>query len=179
MKTDNIFEAVSEKFGVGKIPCAIIGGVAINFYHYTRNTTDVDFIICHDDLTQAMQALEGLGYRLAHQQDTFAQMETNDPNLVDVDLMFVDKATMDAILATAREVRIRGKNFFIPSLDNLIALKLHSCKASKRRELKDLLDIVMLIQVNKVDVAADGFKELCLKFGNDYLYQKIIEHCQG
>jgi hypothetical protein len=61
-------------------------------------------------------------------------------------------------------------------LQNLIALKLHSSKGSKFRELKDLLDVVMLIKINGIDPKSDEFRKLCLKYANDALYRKIIEH---
>lgn len=176
MAIDDVFEAVSGDFGKGKIPCVVIGGIAVNFYKYNRQTTDVDFLLCKEDLERATQSLGKLGYRLARQQDTFAQFESEKPDLEDVDLMFVDKDTLDEILKDAQEMKMRGRVYLVPSLWNLIALKLHSSKGSKFRELKDLLDIVLLIKINGIDPKKTQFKEFCLKFGNEDLYQKIIEH---
>lgn len=38
-----------------------------------------------------------------------------------------------------------------------------------------MLDIIELIKVNKVDVKNAEFKELCLKYGSEEFYQKILE----
>jgi hypothetical protein len=35
--------------------------------------------------------------------------------------------------------------------------------------------IVALIRINKVDVKAAGFKEMCLKYGTEELYSKILK----
>ncbi len=179
MTIENVFNAVADDFGKGKIPCLIIGGIAVNFYKYNRQTTDVDFMLDKASYDQARRGLEKLGYHLARQQDTFAQFESAQPDLTDIDLMFVDTETLAEVLKDAQEIVMRGKTYLVPSLNNLIALKLHSSKGSKHRELKDLLDIVMLIKINKIDTTAKSFRELCLKFGNEHLYQKIIEHSPG
>ncbi|MCG3205380.1 MAG: hypothetical protein KCHDKBKB_02100 [Elusimicrobia bacterium] len=176
MAIDNVFEAVSHDFGKGKIPCVIIGGLAVNFYQYNRQTTDVDFLICKEDFARACDGLKKLGYKLVHQQENFAQFETNKKGLMDVDLMFVDKETLGEILKDAQEIIIRGNIFLVPSLWNLIALKLHSSKGSKFRELKDLLDVVLLAKMNNVDVHGEKFRDFCLKYGNDDLYRKVVEH---
>ncbi len=154
----------------------VIGGIAVNFHKYARQTTDVDFMLCKEDFSRAKQSLEKRGYSLWHEQDTFAQFRTNDKSLADVDLMFVDKATLDEILKDAQELNVRGKIYWVPSLKNLMALKLHSSKGSKFRELKDLLDIVLLVKANNVDVNSQEFRALCVKYGNDELYKKIVEH---
>jgi len=67
--------------------------------------------------------------------------------------------------------RKRGKSFIVPSLFNLIALKLHSIKHNpKIREQKDFPDIVNLININKVNVEKKDFRELCLKYGTEGMY---------
>lgn len=176
MANIEVFDAVSGDFSKGKIPCVVIGGIAVNFYKYNRQTTDVDFMLCKEDFERALQGLKKHGYRIAHQQDTFAQFTTDKQNLADVDLMFVDKDTLEEILKDAQEFKVGKNTFLVPSLWNLIALKLHSSKGSKFRELKDLLDIVLLVRINDIDPKTDRFRNFCLKYGNEDLYKKIIDH---
>ena len=41
--------------------------------------------------------------------------------------------------------------------------------------MKDFPDIINLIRMNEVNVRDEKFKELCLKFGDAQIYQKILE----
>ncbi len=96
---------------------------------------------------------------------------------MDIDFMFVYKETLDKILADAEEVVIAKHKFAVPSLLNLIALKLHSLKYNfSLRQAKDLLDIISLIKLNKVDAKTKGFRELCLKYANEDIYRRIMEN---
>jgi len=48
---------------------------------------------------------------------------------------------------------------------------------TKPRLLTDLPDIINLVQINNVDVKNNEFKELCLKYGTEDLYKKILDYC--
>jgi hypothetical protein len=64
----------------------------------------------------------------------------------------------------------------VPSLSHLIALKLHSIKYNpKLRLTRDLPDIINLIRINELNHKNPDFKELCLKFGTEEIYNKILE----
>ena len=90
--------------------------------------------------------------------------------------MFVDEETLAQIKKSGREIEISGKLFFIPSLDHLIALKLHAIRYNyKIRLTKDLPDIINLVRINKIDVKNAEFKELCLEYGTEDIYRKIVE----
>jgi hypothetical protein len=43
------------------------------------------------------------------------------------------------------------------------------------REFKDAADIVQLVIANKIDVRSGKFKQLCLRYGTEELYRKIVE----
>ena len=65
----------------------------------------------------------------------------------------------------------------MPSLQHLIAMKLHAIRQNPtQREPKDLQDIFELIAENGVNVQEKSFRELCLKYGTQELYQKIVGH---
>ncbi len=79
------------------------------------------------------------------------------------------------IIQDGREIKIGGNKFTIPSLNHLLALKFHAIKNNPtRREFKDLLDIMLLIDKNKVDVKSHEFRELCLRYGTKELYDRIL-----
>lgn len=89
--------------------------------------------------------------------------------------MFVDIETLDKIVKDAKEITIAKQKFMVPSLNHLIALKAHSLKFNpKMCENRDLPDIIELVRVNKVNVKDRDFKEMCLKFGTEELYNRIL-----
>lgn len=157
------------------VSCVLIGGFAINFYKVTRQTADVDFLITRDDFGKIESLLEKQGFKKDYVEKVFTRFKSNQINLMDLDFMFVEKETLDKIVKEGKEITIAGQNFLVHSLLHLIALKLHSIKYNPRlRELKDLPDIISLVQENNVDVKGKEFKELCLKFGTEDLYKKIV-----
>ena len=93
-----------------------------------------------------------------------------------MDLMFVDPATFSAIFRDGSKMNISGHAFTVPSLEHLIALKLHTIKSNPgHRDLKDFPDVINLLTINQVDVRAGKFRDLCLKYGTQELYSRILE----
>ena len=68
----------------------------------------------------------------------------------------------------------------MPSLESLLALKLHAARhALPHRRHKDLMDIFALVEANGVDVTSDSFRQLCHKYGTAELYAEIIKAIRG
>lgn len=175
MRYPTIFHLTSAIFEKANVSCILIGGFAINYYKVTRQTVDVDFLITEEDVEKILPLLEKAGYKQDYRQKVFARLKGNGLYLMDLDFMFVDKETLNKIIKEGRKIDIVGKKFIIPSLLHLIALKLHSIKYNpKLREPKDLPDIINLIRVNNVNAKSNEFKELCLKYGTEELYNKIL-----
>ncbi len=64
-------------------------------------------------------------------------------------------------------VVLGGKTFHVPSLDHLIALKLHVLKQGlSHRVIKDFTDVTSLAQINAIDITGDKFRALCEKYGS-------------
>jgi len=176
MKYPTIFHFVSEVFNKGDVACVLIGGFAVNFYKASRNTKDVDFLTTRENYDKILDLLKKEGFKEEYIHQTFARLKPDKWQYMEIDFMFVEKGVLEKIIKAGQEVNIGGQKFTIPSLFHLIALKLHSIKDNKKREYKDLLDIMELIRNNNVDIKNTEFKELCLKYGNEYFYQRIIEH---
>lgn len=176
MDEKSVFHLISDASDEYGISCVLIGGFAINFYKVSRQTADVDFLITKDDFNEIANVLRNAGYKEMQLHDNFVQFESNNLSLLNVDFMFVDSDTLTKIKNEGQRISIAGKDFIVPSIFHLIALKLHSIKYNfKNRFLKDFPDIVNLIKVNKIDIRNESFKELCLKYGTDELYKKILE----
>ncbi len=63
----------------------------------------------------------------------------------------------------------------VPSVDHLIALKLHSIKQGlAHRTSKDMEDVEMLVRRNKLDLTMAHYEALFLKYGNREIYETIL-----
>lgn len=176
MRYRSIFHLACEVFKREGIRAVLIGGFAVNYYKVTRQSADVDFLITEEDFKKILPLFEEQGYKIGYAQEVFARLKSDNFYLMDLDFMFVDRDTLDKIVKAAKVVAIAEQKFIVPSLEHLIALKLHSLKYNPAlRENKDLYDIVELIRINKMQVKTKEFKELCLKFGTKELYDKILQ----
>jgi len=156
-------------------PCILIGGFAINFYKVTRNTLDVDFLITKEDFKKIESALTAEGYKEDFATDVAVRL-SNINDGMDIDFMIVDEETRAKIIEEGKEVEVVGEKLIIPSINHLIALKLHAIKHNpKNRMWKDLPDIIRLIKINKVDYKSSAFKDICLKYGNMKIYKVIMK----
>lgn len=171
------FHLISEAAKKTGISCVLIGGFAVNYYKFSRQTADVDFLITEEDFNKIKDYLAQAGYKEEFSQKVFVRFKSDRHGLIDIDFMFVDKETLDKIIKDAKEIVIAKHKFVIPSLMNLIALKLHALKYNfDIRRTKDLLDIVSLVKLNKVDVRTKDFHQLCLKYASEDIYRKILEN---
>jgi predicted nucleotidyltransferase len=168
----HLISAISQHKGV---PFVLIGGFAVNYYKVTRQTADIDFLITENGFKKISNLLEKEGYKEDYRQKVFTRLTTNSDYLVDLDFMFVDRETLSKIINKGSEIKIAEQKFIVPSLNHLIALKLHSIKNNpKLRMNKDLPDIIELIKVNKIDAKNKAFKDLCIKYGTQELYNEIL-----
>jgi len=65
---------------------------------------------------------------MTQERSSFAQFSPAQHGAWPVDLMFVKRGTFSPMLAAAREVEMYGVRLKIPSLEHLLALKLHALK---------------------------------------------------
>lgn len=176
MNEQSVFSFISELTQKESVSCVLIGGFAINYYKVTRQTADIDFLITKEDFDKIASSLVKAGYKQTSVQDNFVQLKSSRLPLMDIDFMFVEQETLNKILKEAKLIEIAGQKFKVPSLNHLIALKLHSIKYNpKLRLTTDFPDIINLIRINKVNVEDTQFKELCLKFGTEEIYHQILE----
>ena len=83
---------------------------------------------------------------------------------------------MEGVLTETGEAQVMSEKFRVPSLNHLIALKLHALKNNlPHRELRDLRDIIELVKQHKIDVKTESFRNLCQKYGTEEVYKKICE----
>lgn len=179
MDYSKAFHLVARASKKSAVPCILIGGFAINFYKVTRDTLDIDFLITKEDFAKIKDALVIAGYTEEFATDVAVRF-SNKKEALDIDFMIVDKTTREKIIEDGKELDVVGEKLVIPSVNHLIALKLHAIKNNqKNRVWKDLPDIVSLIKINKVDYNDTQFKEMCIKYGSEEIYQAILKAMSG
>ena len=175
MSDKSVFKIIGDLILEKQVRCVLIGGFAVNAYNYGRQTGDIDFLTTQEEFNRMASSFEKEGYAISYREN-FAQLENANPLLMDIDFMFVDDDTMNKIFKDTQETTIARQKFLVPTLMHLIALKLHAMKFNyKIRLIKDLPDIISLIRYNNIDVKSTELKEICLKYGNEEIYQRIME----
>ncbi|MFH0909596.1 MAG: nucleotidyl transferase AbiEii/AbiGii toxin family protein [bacterium] len=171
-----LFHRISGAMSAANVPFLLIGGFAVTAYGSSRNTKDVDVMIYEADYSRAFAELHRLGYDEFYKSELFSKLKAARVQGPDIDVMFVDRATFDAVNDHAREISVYGVPFRVPQPEDIIAMKLHACvQGGFRREMKDLIDIVTIIETQGLDAQSPEFRTLCLKFGNAKLFDDILK----
>jgi predicted nucleotidyltransferase len=155
-------------------PFLVIGGHAVIYYGYARNTGDLDLLVRRKDTAIWKTAISELGYSLYCEHQNFLQF-TPPTHSPPIDLMLVHEQTFDGLFALSKEASLYGTKARVPSLEHLIALKLHVLKQGlAHRTLSDLNDVIYLVNMNKLDIGSEKWKLLFAKYGNLDLYEKVL-----
>ncbi len=155
------------------IPFLLIGGFAVNEYGYTRNTLDIDFMLSTANLPEVKRLMREAGFTNISQFENVTFCSLPDESLR-VDLLPVDEQTMSRLLANAQTRTVNGVSLRLPSLPDLIALKIFSLNENMgRRRNKDLPDIAYLTLLNHLDLERDVLP-LCERYGTPELAREIV-----
>jgi hypothetical protein len=152
----------------------IIGGYAVAAHGHTRATFDVDFLVRRADRELWGARLTQSGLTLFGETRAFAQFTQGDQG-DGLDLMFVQEATFESMWERSEERDFGGTLARVPSLDHLLALKLHALKqALPHRTSKDAEDVETLLRRNRIDLRQRQYEELFLKYGTRELYDTFL-----
>lgn len=170
----SFFAAIENETRQRQLPFLVIGGHAVNLYGFARETADLDFLVCSDHREAWVKLFADLGYRPFSDAPNFVQLVSDNETAWPVDLMFVKPATFKPMFDSGRAVEFYGTKPRIPTLEHLIALKLHALKNTRpHRFLKDFLDVENLIRINQLDIQSENIRQLFKKYGTLDLYEKI------
>lgn len=171
----NIFETLEEISAKDGLAYLVIGGHAVSAYGYARVTGDLDILVTRNDRERWLASLEKRGFKLVHDGDVFLQTTPPKGCQWPLDLMLVNERSFGEFLGGSRVVEHGDNRLRVPSLNHLIALKLHALKQGlQHRGFKDFMDVLSLAQVNALDVHSDNFRTLCEKYGSKEIYERIV-----
>ena len=156
------------------LPFLVIGGLAVNLHGYSRDTADLDLLIQRDARERWLGLFSELGYTIYNDRDVFLQLSPPKAGAWPVDLMLVREQTFQPMLTAGLTVEMFGANVLIPTLEHLLALKLHALAHGHfGRYLKDYLDVENLVRIHRLDMRSEKMRQLFQKHGTMELYEKI------
>jgi hypothetical protein len=169
-------QLISEGLQAGGVSALLIGGHALAAFGYQRQTVDVDCLMATPDAHVLHEVLIGAGYHETERTDMFARYAHPSVYLLDVDVLLVDRSTFDKLKAKSFVYRVGEAEMQVPCILHLIALKLHAMKNNPKRELKDLSDIVELLQGNPESVGRKDLVAVCEQYGPVGVLDQIERH---
>ena len=145
------------------LPGLMIGGHAVTALGHPRATFDLDLLIPRHAAQDWRVALAGLRYSLFAESDNFHQYEAHkDFPLPPIDLMLVD----DDVFTTLEISKTNTKPIAVPSVEAMIALKLHAAKQATRTEgEKDWSDIIALFKAHQLRLDETTIRAMVLRHG--------------
>lgn len=159
-----ILETIAARAGQAGLPFLLAGGHAVIAHGHPRTTFDLDLIVRREDREQWLILVQTLQYSLCHEGPTFLQFNPTNPQLLPLDLMFVNQETFAKLTADAVPGLPSVTTVKIVSLRHLLALKCHAIKHGHAgRIVKDMDDVIRLVQANRVDMNAADVRDLLLK----------------
>jgi predicted nucleotidyltransferase len=175
-----LFQQIAGEAKKCNLQFLVIGGLAVNFYGYSRDTADLDLLIHRDMRDRWMAFFLEINYSLYQEKGAFIQFSPPEKGTWPVDLMMVREPTFRPIFDFGKEVEMYGAKLLIPTLEHLIALKLHALKHSHLgRYLKDFLDVENLVRINRIDLKSDKTRRMFLKYGTLEIYEKVSQACSA
>lgn len=175
---DRVLSVVAGQLPAAGVDCLLIGGFAVNYYGYTRNTLDVDFMIVGEQLDTVREIMKQAGFTNMSIHENVAFFAPPDSTFR-ADFLRVDSGTMRKLLTNAAHVLVHGHDVKVPALKDLIAMKIFALSRNTARRMgKDLPDIAYLSVINGLDVARD-IRPLCDRFGSDHAYRLIQDQVEA
>jgi predicted nucleotidyltransferase len=175
---DSILSIASTKLSAAGVDCVLIGGLAVNYYGYSRNTLDVDFMILSNHLDIVRDVMIDAGFPNIEIMNNVAFFRSNEGG-PRVDFLLVNTETIQKLLAGAEKVKVHGHDVKIPAIRDLLATKIFALSQNTAKRMgKDLPDIAYLTVLNDLDLESD-IHPLCDRFGDQRTYELIREQVKG
>ena len=174
----NDLAQLSSQAAARDLPFLLTGGHAVISHGFARNTFDLDLVIRQNDRGRWLELAQTMGYVIHHEARAFLQFNAPKAESFPLDLMLVNEATFSKLRCDAVPAPSNAPGVWVVSLMHLLALKCHAIKhGHPGRIVKDVDDVIHLIQNNGLDPNASTIRDLFLKHGTEDLYEKVRRPC--
>lgn len=161
-----------------QMPFILIGGHAVNAYGIARQTGDIDILVQINQKPKWMIIFQKLRYKIGQNDERFARFSPETLGGWPIDLMFVDDRTFEKMYANSIEMLVGVATTKVVSARHLATLKIHALKYfQEHRYAKDMADLVSLLRSGKTCLTKTDLKELCERYANIELFEKIQGEC--
>jgi len=153
---------------------ALIGGLALNTYGYTRFTNDVDFLTESKNSEVLQSYLDSLGFKVLQSDSAFSLHTLFNER---IDLMYVNGDTADKILGSTQIKKIG--NIELPVISPIYLALMKGFAASQDPDrIRDLDDVKKLYYLNHI--SKSDIELICEKYGHkEYFKQLLNETISG
>ena len=155
----------------------LIGGFAVNYYGYSRQTIDIDFMVATSEVETMTRAMTGVGFTSYIVRPTVLFFQ-KPGNPVRIDCLRVGTETLVKLMRSAVDANILGHDVKVPSLNDLLAMKFHSFFQSAMQRDKDLMDIVALSMIHRLDPET-VLHPLAQKFASEDIFRHVCARMQS
>jgi len=174
-----IFLSVLDVLQKNNIDFLLIGGLAVNYHGFTRDTMVIDFMMALPDVHVLVNIMREAGFTSYDIQPMVVFFKRPD-HPVRIDFLRIDSTTLEKLNRSAVKINIGNYQVKIPSVNDLLAMKLHSFHQSNMCRDKDMTDIVALCVIHNIS-ADTVLHPLAQKFASETIYQQICDkiHAQN
>jgi hypothetical protein len=154
VRFEDVLRTFADHFEQQRVRYAVIGGLALQAWGYSRFTRDADFAVERIVRDDVVRFAETLGYETLNISEGYSNHLHADAAWGRVDFMYVDPATSAKLFAAATIKPILGEfSAPIPKPEHLLAMKAIAMKNSPQRVLIDSPDVQFLLRLPGVDRA--------------------------
>jgi hypothetical protein len=139
--------AVSGELRRAGVAHALIGGLALAPHGAGRGTQDLDLLADGDRADEVDRILAGLGYERIHRTADVGNYLSSDPAKGRVDFLFARRPLSRGMLERARSFPVlNGVEVRVVDAEDLIGFKVQSSSNNPRRRLRDMADVLALLE---------------------------------
>lgn len=152
MRFDEVLATFVNFFERERLRYAVIGGLAMQAFGYSRFTRDIDLVAEREARDRIVAFAESLGYETLHASEGYSNHLHADAALGRVDFMYVDPKTAEKLFPAASPRAVIGDlRLPVPRPEHVAAMKAMSMKNSPERVLIDSPDVKFLLSLPGVD----------------------------
>ena len=177
MNLKNVLLFIIQNFEKKKIKYGIIGGFALSLYGVNKNSNDLHFFAEREDAGKIDQVMHEAGYSCFNANLNVAQYISPLKEFGEIDFIFSRTDIGKNMLNRVNHFEIFEEKIKINVLkpEDLIGLKLHALKNDPDRKTKDLIDIILLLKINKNSIDFNIIKDYCNILQLNDIYETIIK----
>lgn len=180
MDFKNVLLFIINNFEKKKIRYGIIGGFAFSQYGVNKNSNDLHFFAEREDAEKIDEVMQEAGYSCFNANLNVAQYISPLKEFGEIDFIFSRTEIGKKMLDRVNKFEIFDNKIKVNILkpEDLIGLKLHAIKNDPSRKTNDLIDIILVLKINKNIIDFNIIKDYCEILSLNDIYETIIKGVQ-